>query len=152
MRLLYKFLMLITARSSLLHDSFYTIPIGLSPVIGKNCLFDAALASGAVPAPFGTEPFTTLVRLLGKDRVVGASKIESGMFDALVTRGVRSCWFGQYIEIGNMIEYGNGQETTSNMYPLRRLTVCTRGDRSDRDRISTLLTWVACSPTAFCLC
>ena len=48
-----------------------------------------------------------------KDRVVGASKIESGMFDALSMRGVRSCWFGHdhfsdacYIKDGLLMGYG----------------------------------------------
>ena len=45
--------------------AFFHIPLpqcqGLSPVVGQNSLFDAALKSGAVPAPFGFEPFTSLV-------------------------------------------------------------------------------------------
>lgn len=97
--------------------AFFHIPLpqceGLSPSIGVNKLFDAALVSGAVPAPFGWEPFTTLVRLLGKDRVVGASKLESGMFDALVQRGVRACWFGHdhfsdacFVREGLVMGYG----------------------------------------------
>merc|ERR1719336_3081850 len=49
----------------------------------------------SLPAPWRWQPFTAFVRLLGKDRVVGSSKLESGMFDALVKHGgVRACFFG----------------------------------------------------------
>jgi len=48
-----------------------------------------------VPRPWRWEPFTSLVRLLGKDRVVGSSKLESGLFDAFVERAdVKACFFG----------------------------------------------------------
>jgi len=79
--------------------AYFHIPLpqcaGLSPVAGQQGLFNAALRSGDVPRPWCWEPFTLLVRLLGKDRVVGCSKLESGLFDALLERAdVRACFFG----------------------------------------------------------
>lgn len=79
--------------------AYFHIPLpqaeGLNPVRGQNGLFDAALQAGMVPAPWRWRPFTSLVRLLGKDRIVGCSKLESGMFDAFVNQGrVRACFFG----------------------------------------------------------
>ena len=76
--------------------AYFHIPIpqceGLTPVKGRNGLFDAALKSGMVPFPWNYVPF--LVRILGKDRVVGSSKIESGMYNAIVDRGILACFFG----------------------------------------------------------
>jgi len=48
-----------------------------------NGLFEAALKGNKVPFPFNYEPFTSLVRWLGKDKVVGSSKLNSGLFDEM---------------------------------------------------------------------
>ena len=77
--------------------AFYHIPLpetaALDPVIGHQGLFNAALSGGKVPKPWCWVP--SIVRLLGKDRVVGASKLNSGLFDAIASAGtVRSCFFG----------------------------------------------------------
>eukprot|EP00512_Aurantiochytrium_limacinum_P001937 CAMPEP_0171493558 /NCGR_PEP_ID=MMETSP0958-20121227/5029_1 /TAXON_ID=87120 /ORGANISM="Aurantiochytrium limacinum, Strain ATCCMYA-1381" /LENGTH=351 /DNA_ID=CAMNT_0012027195 /DNA_START=92 /DNA_END=1144 /DNA_ORIENTATION=- len=71
--------------------AFFHIPLpeynGLTPLAGKNGLFDAALMGEKVPFPFNHEPLTSLVRLLGKDKVVGSSKLNSGLFDAMKEQG-----------------------------------------------------------------
>jgi hypothetical protein len=77
--------------------AFFHIPLpeaaALDPVVGHNGLFDAALAGGKVPKPWCWLPF--VVRFLGKDRIVGCSKLNSGLFDEFVrTRAVRACFFG----------------------------------------------------------
>lgn len=75
--------------------AFFHIPFkeceGLSPVVGRNGLFDAALRSGKVPRPFCW--MSSLVRLLGKDRIVGSSKLDSDLYDAMVEYGRISCCF-----------------------------------------------------------
>lgn len=66
---------------------------GLCPVVGTQGLFDAALRSGKVPAPFCWVPW--LVRLLGRDLVVGCSTRNAGLHRALVESGAFSaCFFG----------------------------------------------------------
>ena len=77
--------------------AFFHIPLpqcnGLVPLKGRNGLFDSALNAQMVPFPWNFIPF--VVRLLGKDRIVGSSKIESGMYDAMVSHGnIRACFFG----------------------------------------------------------
>lgn len=77
--------------------SFYHIPVpevtGLNPICGRNGLFDAALMAGMVPKPWCFVP--KLVRLLGKDRIVGSSKLNSGLFQSMVeTSSVQACFFG----------------------------------------------------------
>eukprot|EP00938_MAST-03A_sp_MAST-3A-sp1_P003046 g3046.t1 len=77
--------------------AYFHIPLpqceGLRPVKGRNGLFDSALRSGKVPFPWNYVPF--LVRMLGKHRIVGSSKIESGMYDAIVKSGrILACFFG----------------------------------------------------------
>jgi len=71
--------------------AYFHIPLpeyaGLNPVNGHNGLFEAALMGGKVPFPFNYEPFTSLVRWLGKDRVVGSSKLNSGLFTAMKETG-----------------------------------------------------------------
>lgn len=104
--------------------AYFHIPLpqsgGLVPVVGHNGLFDAALHSGQVPAPWKWQPFTSIVRLLGKDRIVGSSKLESGMFKALVShRRVRACFFGHdhasdavFLKDGLYMAYGRVGGTT----------------------------------------
>mmetsp|Transcript_42020 Transcript_42020/g.116007 ORF Transcript_42020/g.116007 Transcript_42020/m.116007 type:complete len:393 (+) Transcript_42020:86-1264(+) len=104
--------------------AYFHIPLpqaaGLVPVVGQSRLFDAALHAGMVPLPWRWQPFTTLVRLLGKDRIVGASKLESGLFDAFVDLGrVRACFFGHdhindavYLRNGLYMAYGRVGGTT----------------------------------------
>mmetsp|Transcript_57454 Transcript_57454/g.136605 ORF Transcript_57454/g.136605 Transcript_57454/m.136605 type:complete len:427 (+) Transcript_57454:126-1406(+) len=88
-----------TQQSSSGEIAFFHIPLpqaaGLTPIAGRNCLFEAALLDGKVPKPWCWQPFTSLVRLLGKDRVVASSKLESGLFDAFVQQGtLTACFFG----------------------------------------------------------
>ena len=80
---------------------YFHIPLpqsgGVTPAHGTAGLFDAALNSGAVPKPFCWMPW--LLRLLGKHHVVGSSKLESGLFDALLEYNanggrVRACFYG----------------------------------------------------------
>lgn len=104
--------------------AYFHIPLpqagGLLPVAGQNGLFNAALHSGQVPAPWKWQPFTTIVRVLGKDRVVGSSRLESGMFEAFVSRGrVRACFFGHdhasdavFLKEGLYMAYGRVGGTT----------------------------------------
>merc|ERR1712139_100149 len=53
--------------------AYFHIPLpqanGLRPVKGVNGLFDAALHAGEVPHPWHIQPLTSVVRLLGRDRV-----------------------------------------------------------------------------------
>lgn len=98
--------------------AYFHIPLpqcaGLYPVAGRNGLFDAALRSNYVPRPWCWQPFTAVVRLLGKDRVVGASKLESGLFHALLESArVCACFFGHdhysdavFLRDGIFLAYG----------------------------------------------
>jgi len=85
--------------AALIELAYFHIPLpqasGLKPLVGKSCLFEAALRSGKVPSPWCWPGFTSAVRLLGKDRIVSSSKLESGLFDAFhdVSR-VKACFFG----------------------------------------------------------
>mmetsp|Transcript_46751 Transcript_46751/g.100056 ORF Transcript_46751/g.100056 Transcript_46751/m.100056 type:complete len:418 (-) Transcript_46751:160-1413(-) len=79
--------------------AFFHIPLpqakGIKPVHGTNGLFSAALNAGKVPSPWHKEPFTTIVKCLGKDMVVGCSELESGLFRAFSQSGrVLACLFG----------------------------------------------------------
>jgi hypothetical protein len=79
--------------------AFFHIPLpeyeGLVPLVGKNGLFDAGLRGGKVPFPFNYQPFSALVRALGKDLVAGCSRLNSGLFRAMVEHNnVRACFVG----------------------------------------------------------
>mmetsp|Transcript_11442 Transcript_11442/g.18635 ORF Transcript_11442/g.18635 Transcript_11442/m.18635 type:complete len:275 (-) Transcript_11442:1355-2179(-) len=71
--------------------AYFHIPLpeyeGVVPCCGKNALFDAGLAGGLVPFPFNYQPFTFLVRLLGRDLVAGCSRLNSGAFEAFSKQG-----------------------------------------------------------------
>ncbi|CAK9021828.1 Probable inactive purple acid phosphatase 29 [Durusdinium trenchii] len=71
--------------------AFFHIPLpeyeNLDPLVGKNGLFEAALKGGKVPFPFNFRPMSDLVEVLGKDRVVGCSKLNSGIFEAFRKQG-----------------------------------------------------------------
>lgn len=68
--------------------AYFHIPLpeyeGIDPLAGKNGLFNAGLKGGVVPFPFNYQPLTSLVRILGKDRVAGCSRLNSGIFEAFV--------------------------------------------------------------------
>ena len=102
-----------------LATAWYHIPLpeckGLVPVCGANRLFDCALRAGKVPFPVMFQPFTFLVRLLGLDRVVGSSTINSGLFAALTApnMNVRASFFGHdhhsdavFLKNGHFMCYG----------------------------------------------
>jgi len=79
--------------------AYFHIPLpeyaGLKPLTGKNGLFHAAVLGGKVPFPFSHPPFSSLVKLLGQDRVVGSSKLNSGLFEAFKKEGnVLACFCG----------------------------------------------------------
>eukprot|EP00946_MAST-07B_sp_MAST-7B-sp1_P000637 g637.t1 len=65
------------------------------PIVGSNNLFNAAMLSGGIPSPYKYVPW--LVRCLGKDRIAGCSKVNSGMFEAIQrsqTHRVQACFVG----------------------------------------------------------
>ena len=79
--------------------AFFHIPLpeytDAMPIVGSNNLFNAALSSGGVPSPYKYVPW--LVRCLGKDRIAGCSKVNSGMFEALQksqAHPVKACFVG----------------------------------------------------------
>ena len=79
--------------------AFFHIPLpeytDAMPIVGSNNLFTAALRSGGVPSPYKYVPW--LVRCLGKDRIAGCSKVNTGMFEALQrsqTHRVQACFVG----------------------------------------------------------
>jgi len=69
--------------------AFFHIPLPeyayLKPIRGDVGLFDAALTKGNVPAIARWAPW--LVRLTGLNRVVGSSKINTGLFDHIQQSG-----------------------------------------------------------------
>lgn len=79
--------------------AFFHIPLpeyeGVVPLAGRNGLFDAAANGGLVPWPLSHEPFSSVIRWLGKDLVAGCSKLNSGFFEALKRQGnVRATFCG----------------------------------------------------------
>ena len=64
---------------------FLHIPLpeyaGLPALRGVNGLFNAALTKGIVPFPWNHVPW--LVRYFGRDRIVGCSLINTGLFEAV---------------------------------------------------------------------
>lgn len=104
--------------------AFFHIPLpqanGLRPVKGQNGLFTCAVNAGWVPAPWKWEPFTSIARFAGHDLITGASKLESGLFDAFVQNGrVRACFFGHdhasdaiFFRDGLFMVYGRVGATT----------------------------------------
>jgi hypothetical protein len=82
-----------------LGTAWYHIPLpeceGLEPIAGRNRLFGCALRAGMVPFPFRHQPFRFIVKLLGRNRVVGSSKLNSGLFRAMASAGnVSATFFG----------------------------------------------------------
>ncbi len=82
-----------------LATAWYHIPLpecnGLTPVAGHNHLFKAALRAKMVPFPFRHQPFRFLVELLGRDRIVGSSKLNVGLFTAMAAHpNLRATFFG----------------------------------------------------------
>lgn len=67
---------------------YFHIPLpeygGLTPVAGVNGLFSAAVSGGLVPWFLNHSFGYSLIRLLGMDRVVGSSKLNSGIFNKFV--------------------------------------------------------------------
>ena len=65
---------------------FFHIPLpeynDCEPIVGRCGLFDALVTAKQLPAPWKFCPW--FVRAVGKDRVVGCSTLNSGLFDALV--------------------------------------------------------------------
>ena len=82
-----------------LATAWYHIPLpecnGLTPVAGRNNLFEAALSAKMVPFPFQHQPFRFVLELLGLDRIVGSSKLNAGLFAALAAHpNLRATFFG----------------------------------------------------------
>jgi len=82
-----------------LGTAWYHIPLPecnrLLPIAGENRLFECALRAGRVPFPFMFQPFRLLIHLLGFDRVVGSSILNSGLFQAMVDAGnIQATFFG----------------------------------------------------------
>jgi hypothetical protein len=80
----------------MLQLAYFHIPLNeyanLDPVVGQNCLFDAALHAGMVPKPYCYVPW--IVKMLGKHRVVGCSQQNTGLFSALAEAGVLAMFCG----------------------------------------------------------
>lgn len=147
--------------------AYFHIPLpqcaGLCPVAGRHELFQAAMCSGKVPRPWCWQPFTWLVRMTGRDRIVGASKLESGLFAAFVERGdVRACFFGHdhysdavFLRDGIFMVYGRVGGTTppvdwegvGGQLPFQTgARVVEWSRRGECDGAGTLLrTWVECA-------
>eukprot|EP00928_Gymnodinium_smaydae_P022154 TRINITY_DN18697_c0_g1_i2.p1 TRINITY_DN18697_c0_g1~~TRINITY_DN18697_c0_g1_i2.p1 ORF type:complete len:281 (-),score=37.30 TRINITY_DN18697_c0_g1_i2:30-833(-) len=90
--------------------AYFHIPLpeyaGLDTVCGQNRLFEAALLAGKVPKPWRYVPW--FVRGIGRHRVVGSSKVNTGLFNAFKRNGNVRAVFCGHDHMSDAVFYRSG--------------------------------------------